>query len=276
MNMQTVQPASTPNGQTQQPTLQSLSEPSLFNADPSDLDFRFDEASGQFMMDFKAKPQATQPSDTAVTEPNPQQQSPTNEPDKYDARFQTIEQAIIRMAGMFEGMQASNNQNQQTQQTENKQQVNLDPQSDDFTANLVNIITQAIERKFEEKMKPINQNMGVVNDRMLLTDLALKYGTAFTDLMPAMTEYKKSDPAANWETLYLAMSKIPRGKQDSTTQTTNGSVQNAQPQVDLAQRAQQLSTVRNGISPSVVSDTPKGKQTIAQIVEQSIQELTGR
>lgn len=272
MNINNVQPAATSNGQTQTPSLATPSDSNLFNANPSDIDFFFDEKSGNFMMDFKKPQTVTQP-DSTVTEKAdqpPQQQSPSD--DKYEGRFSTIENALIRLAQSLE----SNGQQQvQPQQTES-QNINLDVQSDDFATNLVNIINNAIEKKFEEKLTPINKNMGVVNDRMLLTDLAFKYGNDFTSLLPAMTEYKKSDPNANWEQMFLAMRKVlPTKQNDSTTRTTNGSETNAQPQVDLAQRAQQMATVRNGVAPNVVAETPKGKMSIAQIVEQSIQELTG-
>lgn len=269
-----IQPAAIANGTGQQASLPALSDSNLFNANPSDLDFFFNEQSGEFMMDYK-KP--TVPAQSTTTDANvanqtatTQQQAPS-EPDKYETRFSTIENALIRIAQSLDSNQGTV---QQTQDT--KEELKLDLQSDDFTTNLVAIINNAIEKKLESTMAPINKNMGVVNDRMLLTDLAFKYGPAFTDLLPAMTEYKKSDPNANWESMYNAMSKIPRGKQDSTTLTANGSTNTAQPQVDLAQRAQQMATVRDGVSPSVVTDKPSGKMSIAQIVEQSIQELTGR
>lgn len=270
-----IQPAAIANGTGQQASLPALSEPNIFNADPSNIDFFYDEQSGNFLMDFK-KP--TVPDQSTTTDANvanqtatTQQQAPS-EPDKYETRFSTIENAIIRIAQSLDSN--STTQNQQTNQPQ--EELKLDLQSDDFTTNLVNIINQTIEKKLESTMKPLNQNMSAVNDRILLTDLSLKYGQSFVDLMPAMVEYKKSDPNANWETMYNAMSKIPRGKQDSTTLTTNGSNNTAQPQVDLAQRAQQMATVRDGVSSAVVTDKPQGKLSIAQIVEQSIQELTGR
>ena len=268
-----IQPAAIANGTGQQASLPAPSESNLFNANPSDLDFFFNEQSGEFMMDYKKPTVPAQSTTTDAQAANQnaaaQQQAPT-EPDKYETRFSTLENAIIRIA---QEMESRGTQNQQTQ--EPKEELKLDLQSDDFTTNLVNIINQTIEKKLESTMAPINKNMGVVNDRMLLTDLSFKYGQPFVDLMPAMTEYKKSDPNANWEALFTAMNKIPRAK-DSTTLTANGSNNNAQPQVDLAQRAQQMATVRDGVSAAVVTDKPKGKMSIAQIVEQSIQELTGR
>jgi hypothetical protein len=269
-----IQPAAIANGQGQQASLPALSDQSLFNTDPSNIDFFFDEKSGNFLMDFK-KP--TVPDQSTTTDANvvnqntaTQQQAP-NEPDKYETRFSTIENAIIRIAQSIDS-----NQGQVQPVQDTKEELKLDLQSDDFTTNLVNIINQTIEKKLEATMAPINKNMGQVNDRMLLTDLSFKYGQAFTDLLPAMIEYKKSDPNANWETMFNAMNKIPKGKPDSTTLTTNGSNNTAQPQVDLAQRAQQMATVRDGVSSAVVTDKPQGKLSIAQIVEQSIQELTGR
>ena len=281
MGNQVTQPAATPSGQTQTPTL-TLSEPNLFNADPSDLTFDFDENSGQFQMIFKQaqgqeqiKDDTTLQSQQQQTQQQTQPAAPAFNKEEYDNRFSTIENALIRIGQHLETMGQSNGQ-QQTQQT---QQTTLDVNSDDFTSNLVNIINQAIEKKLESVVTPINKNMDVVTERMLLTDLAVKHGKEFTDLLPAMTEYKKSDPKADWEKMFLAMSKIPRAngtqQQDSTIRTTNGSNGNGQPQVDLLKKAEQMSTVRDGMSPNVISDTPKGKMTVASALEQSIKELFG-
>lgn len=269
---QNVQPASIPNGQTQQPSLQ-LSESTLFNANPSDLDFVFNEESGNFMLDFK-KPQQTNQSDTttkvneSTTQPDPQQQSAP----LYEDRFGRIEGAIINLAGLVQGMQ-SNQPQTQSQQTE--QTPTLDTNSEDFAANLVNIINQSIEKKFsqfEEKLKPLNSDIAKVNERLTLTDLVTKYGEDFVKKYPAILEYKASDPNVNVEKLYLAMAKVAPKQQDSTSQTTNGS-SNGQPQVDLLKKADQMETVRNGNPNPLVGERPNAKMSIHEAVEKSISEL---
>lgn len=274
MTKQQVQPIQQ-GGQTQQPTLPPLSEPSLFTADPGDLDFSFDPASGNFMLDFK-KPQESQQPNDQVTEPqNPQQKTP----DTNEDRFARIEGALINLAGVLQGIQTVQpTQSQQTHQTEQAPQVDL--QSDDFATNLVNVINSAIEKKFasfEDKLKPLNTDIARVNERLNITDLVAKYGESFVKLYPILMEYKSGDPNANIEKLYLAMSKVNQNKpQDGTTRTTNGSTNNGQPQVDLVKKAEQMSTVRDGVSNAIVSDAPKGKLTIAQALDQTMKELFGR
>jgi len=268
-----VQPAATPNGQTQQPSLQ-LTESTLFNANPSELDFVFNEESGNFMLDFKKPQQTNQPDLTKVTEganqPDPQQQSAP----QYEDRFSRIEGALINLAGVLQGMQGSQTP-QQTQQTD-QQQPTLDVQSEDFASNLVNIINQSIEKKFsqfEEKLKPLNSDIAKVNERLTLTDLVTKYGEDFVKKYPAILEYKASDPNVNVEKLYLAMAKVaPKQQMDSTSQATNGS-SNGQPQVDLLKKADQMETVRNGNPNPLVGDKPNAKMSIQQAVEKSLSEL---
>ncbi len=268
------QPATT-GGQTQTPTLPPPSESNLFNADPAALDFGFDEATGQFRMQFKEQAKETiQPDTSTKVNDTTQQDSQQQSPNLYEDRFGRIEAAMINLAGMLEGMR-TNAPATQTQQQE-AQTPELDINSGDFAANLVNIINSAIDKKFgsfEEKLKPMEKNVSDINDRVLLTDLAMKYPD-FVEYLPAMTEYKRSDPKASWESLYNAMKIIPRAKKDSTTQTTNGS-NNGQPQVDLAQRAQQLATVRDSVSASVVTEPRNTKLSVQQAVEKSINELFG-
>jgi hypothetical protein len=269
---QNVQPV-IPSGQTQQPSLQ-LSESTLFNANPSDLDFVFNEESGNFMLDFK-KPQQATKSETKVTEGNVAQPDPQQQPaSQYEDRFNRIEDAIFKLAGVLQGIQSV--QSTQTQSQETEQMPTLDTNSEDFAANLVNIINQSIEKKFsqfEEKLKPLNSDIAKVNERLTLTDLVAKYGDDFVKKYPAILEYKASDPNVNVEKLYLAMTKVAPKQSDSTSQATNGSNNIAQPQVDLLKKAEQMETVRNGNPNPLVGERPNARMTIQQAVEKAISEL---
>jgi len=274
MNNQ-VQPAQL-GGQTQQATLPPLSEPSLFTADPGDLDFNFDPASGNFMLDFKKSPESI-PSTPIQQESQSQNVNPQSQTPNHEDRFTRIEGALINLAGILEGMGKGSTQQLQPQNPQEVQSPVLDLQSEDFATNLVNVINSSIEKRFsalEEKLKPLNTDIAKVNERLNLTDLVTKYGPPFVNMYPLLLEYKGSDPNANIEKLYLTMSKL-----DSTTRTTNGSgqvTQPIQPQVDLVKKAEQMATVRDGVPQGLISETPKVKLSIAQAVDQTIKELFGR
>lgn len=273
MNNQ-VQPVQS-TGQTQSPRLQlSDNTNNLFNANPSDLDFHFDEKSGSFMMDFKKPQQANQPTDTANKEQQANsQQQPAHE---FEDRFSRIESAIINLAGVMQGIQMNPSQQQQSQVTQESQQPNLDINSDDFAINLTNLINQVMDKRFsafEDKLKPLNEKVANVDKRFGQMDLVTKYGKDFVDKYPLIQQYKSVDPNANEEALYLMLSKL--SPKDGNTQSTNGSTPNGQPQVDLVQRAEQLSTVRDGVPNVAAPQQQNGKMTINQAVEQSIKELYG-
>lgn len=271
-----------PNGQTQAPQLQlSDSSNNLFNSNPSDLDFVFDEKSGNFMLDFK-KPQQTNQPDTLTkgteqSQPDPQQQSAS--PNVHEERFGRIEAAIVNLAGVLQGIQSVAPQGQQQQQ---EQTPELDINSGDFATNLLNILNSAMDKRFqafEERIKPLTNDVSRVNQRLTLTDLGMKYGKHFIDMLPTMSEHLRNDPNPDYEKLYLTLAKVSP-KQDSIgslnpqTQTTNGS-SNGQPQVDdLLKKADQMSTIRDGVPNGIISNKPQGRQTIAQIVEQSLQEIS--
>lgn len=243
---------------------------SLLTASPTDIGFDFDAASGEFQLkDNRQKPTApsNQPNMTEQQQANTQPQDSSRSADPYtdrftqiDNQFQSIGQALQRMAAYMEGL--SKPQGQQQQQ---EQPVSLDLQSEDFATNLLNIVNTAIDRKFksfEEKLTPLHQTNAQMNDRMILSDLLMEHGQQkVSGIMPALMELKKSDPNLDLRMAATALLKLPLSNQDSTIRTDNGNQQQAQavqPQSEqnqqLQQRANQLSTESGGMPRGALND----------------------
>lgn len=270
---------------------------SLLNANPADVGFDFDQASGSFQLINNKQTQ--QPVNNQQTKPlegqqqvvNPQPNS-TNGNDQYkdrfaaiDQQFNNITQALIRMASHMEGM---GNQGQQQQQNQQQQQApTLDFQSDDFATNLISVINNAIDTKFKsfrDEFEPLKQTTGRMQDRIQGSDLALQYPEEFSKLMPVMQELKKSDPNKTWDKVFAeAKSLAPFLKTDSTIRTDNGNNQQAQgiqPQSDqnqiqnqqLQQRANQLQTESGSMPHGLVNQEPQ-INTIADAVNKSFRDL---
>lgn len=274
--------------QVQQPgQLASNNQPTVdnnaFNSFQSD-DFAFDldpntgELVGRFV------PQGQQPTDRAGetlhnTPANLQPNSAPNGNNQVtDPRLENLENAVTKLAMFVEGLARGNQGQQQQQPTQLAQDLKLDVQSDDFATNLVTMLNQMMDKRFasfEEKLNPINQNLNQVNDRIQLTDLAMKYGQDFIQKLPTLLEYKKGDPNANVEKLYLILKGTSTpAKQDGTIQTNNGG-QHTQPQsVDqaLQQRANQLATERNSITNSVNNGNKATRMTFEQAINAAIAE----
>lgn len=266
------------------PSLPTPTEPNLFNNNPNDIDFGYDEASGQFQMFVKDKKPdtSTQPIDQSNETVASQQMPQSN---GYDDKFVAIDNqmkmfgdALVKIAGYLD----ARNQGQQ-QQTQQQQSMSLDIQSDDFATNLVSVINNAIDTKlksFEDRLAPLQQTNSQMNDRMIIADLAMQHGQPFlNNILPVITELKKSDPNLDIRTTALALLKTPLAKQDSTIRTDNGSNQQAQggqPQSvqnqNLQQRANQLATETGGVPRSVVSEEVPGK-TIADAANKAFRDL---
>lgn len=289
---QGVQPARQPDSQPF-PKLPDAKEPNLFNSDPSDVDFGFDPQSGEFQIFQKKKPEQQTQDQTKQTQGQQTQQTQTQAPN-YDAKFTELdgkfalfEKGLQAIAAYVEGM-SKGQQSQQQQSEDQTQLMKLDLQSDDFATNLVNLINTSIAKALDERINPINTKMAKVDDRMLLSDLAMKYGPRFVELYPIMDGIKKSDPNVSWENLYLNLDKHIPAKptnSDSTIQTSNGSnnqgqpqgVQNQNQQQNLQQRADQLATERGGVPNSIVTQNasvPKGKELEAAF-DKAMEELFG-
>lgn len=246
----------------------------LLTASPSDVGFDFDAASGEFqLVDNRQQKPAVPPSqpnqDNQQVNPQPTGTPNGNQTDPYqerfatiDTQFQSIGQALQRMAAYMEGLGRPQGQQQQTQD----QPVQLDFQSDDFATNLLSVINSAMDKRFaafEQKLTPIQNSNAQLNDRMVLNDLALEHGQKLLAIMPALQELKKSDPNLDLRATANALLKLPIASTDSTIRTDNGNSQQAQavqPQSDqnqqLQHRANQLSTESGGIPRGVLNDEP--------------------
>lgn len=274
----------------------------LLNANPADVGFDFDQASGSFQLINNKQTQQPANNQQTTSLPaqgsqvvNPQPNS-TNGNDQYkdkfaaiDKQFNNITEALIRMASHMEGMGASTNGNQGQQQQQNQQQQSptLDFQSDDFATNLISVINNAIDTKFKsfrDEFEPLKQTTGRMQDRIQGSDLALQYPEEFAKYMPVMQELKKSDPNKTWDKVFAeAKNLAPFLKTDSTIRTDNGNNQQAQgiqPQSDqnqiqnqqLQQRANQLQTESGSMPHGLVNQEPQ-INTIADAVNKSFRDL---
>lgn len=284
----------------------------LFNSKPEDIGFEHDPATGQLTMTFKPK-QTQQGNANANTQnqnnsqPNNSQNNNQNQSNGYDEKFAAIDNqfqmmqgALTKLAGFLDGM--SRNQHQPNQQQQERQ-IELNVQSEDFVQNLLTVLNNSLDarfKSFEEKFAPIQQTTSQMQERMTAADLAMKYGSRFTELFPIMMEMKKSDPAlanASWEVLYNNLSKhIPQNNnnsqnqqqqnqdqngrlQDSTVRTDNGNQNQVQPQSvnmqNLQQRADQLATENGGVPRSIVNEQQK-HNSIESAFEAAVAEHYGQ
>jgi hypothetical protein len=264
----------------------------LFESKPDEIDFKYDEGSGQFQFVPKQAQQQDQNQQTQTQQGQQQQTQQTQanpNDDKFtqiDQRFGVFEQALTRIAGFLDAMSRGNQQQGQQQQTQ-QPEVKLDLQSDDFATNLISIINSAIDTKFktlEEKITPLQQVTDQMNDRMRGADLALQYGPEFAKLFPVMQVLKNSDPNKSWEQVFADAKKMsPFLKLDSTIQNDNGTQQQAlpnQPQSSqnqhqqLQQAASQMATETGGMSRTVVNQQQESR-TIESAFEKAIADLSG-
>lgn len=262
---------------------------SLLTAPPDAVGFDFDAASGEFQLkDNRQKPAVVPQPDSnkeAQATPQPNNQQNGNGSDNYNTRFtqidqqfQAIGQALTRMAAYMEGLGKGQPQGQQQQEAP----VNLDIQSEDFATNLLSVLNNAIDKKFkafEDRLTPLQQTNSQMNDRMVLSDLAMEHGEKLLAIMPTLQELKKSDPNLDMKATASILLKLPITKQDSTIRPDNGNNQQAQgvqPQSDqnqqLQQRANQLSTESGGIPRGVVSEEPR-INSVEDAFNKSLREL---
>lgn len=256
-----------------------------FNMD--DIEFEFDDRGNLIVVPSQQTQQSSEETDTPSTtetefvtnelEQQPLQQSVSSD---VNDRMSKIEGAIFQLASYLDSKEQT-----QVNTQNNNSQPNIDFQSDDWPTQIVSLINQSVSQAIDAKMKPMQNDFNSMRVRGEFQDAAARYGQPFLDLVPEMTEIKKSDPSVTWDILYQSMSKV-RDKynkvqaptQDSTIRTNDVTNKNGKALLananQLRTRANQIKT-ESSTANANIAPQPRQINSIDDAVNAALEELYG-